>query len=135
VNSAASATFATTFAENGWIGIWQNGVFDYQHYHSGAHEVLGVGNGTAKLLIGGPNGQALDVSAGDCLVLPAGTGHRNLGSSQNFEIVGAYPKGQHADIQTRPATAEMMAKIATLPVPGTDPVLGSSGGLVEIWGR
>lgn len=130
----SSLKFAAAFASNGWTGIWKNGVFDYQHYHSGAHEVLGVGRGSAALLIGGPDGQTLNVSQGDCLVLPAGTGHQNLGWSRDFEVVGAYPKGQHADIQTSAATHEMLAKIASLRAPDTDPLLGSSKGLVESWG-
>jgi len=137
---ASSAELEDRFAVNGWTGIWTNGVFDYQHYHSGAHEVLGgVGKGTATLLIGGPDGQSLDVIKGDCLVLPAGTGHKNLGSSLDFEVVGAYPQGQHADIRTGAATSEMQARISSLPVPvpvpETDPVLGLSGGIMESWVR
>ncbi|MEF0941567.1 cupin [Rhizobium sp. BR 362] len=132
-NGASPADFEGIFAANEWSGIWKNGVFDYQHYHSGAHEVLGIGCGSATLLIGGPGGQPIKVSMGDCLILPAGTGHRNLGCSSDFEVVGAYPKGQYADIQTAAATRDMLAKIASLPVPDTDPIHGSSGGLLESW--
>ncbi|MBM7049311.1 MULTISPECIES: cupin [Rhizobium] len=130
---ASSADFETLFAANGWTGVWKNGVFDYQHYHSGAHEVLGVGRGSATLLAGGPEGQPIEISEGDCLILPAGTGHQNLGCSWDFEVVGAYPEGQHADIQTAAATSEMLAMISSLPVPVTDPILGSSASLVESW--
>jgi uncharacterized protein YjlB len=131
-SGGSSDEFAAIFAKNEWTGIWRNGVFDYQHYHCGAHEALGVGRGSAALLIGGPDGQALEVSAGDCLILPAGTGHRNLGCSSDFEVVGAYPRGQHADIQTSAASSEMLTKISSLPVPDTDPIRGSSPGL-ESW--
>ncbi|MGR9376824.1 cupin [Rhizobium leguminosarum] len=130
---AEPTDFDRRFAANGWTGIWINGVFDYQHYHSGAHEVLGIARGSAKLLIGGPDGQELDVVAGDCLVLPAGTGHRNLGCTSDFQVVGAYPKGQHADIQTSAPSSEMLAKISSVPLPRTDPVQGSSGFLTEKW--
>jgi uncharacterized protein YjlB len=128
-----SPEFRTAFADNGWTGIWQNGVFDYQHYHSGAHEVLGVGQGGAMLLIGGPDGRSIEVSKGDCLILPAGTGHRNLGSSPDFQVVGAYPEGQHADIQTSAATPEMRKRILSLLGPDSDPLFGSAGHLVEAW--
>jgi len=131
--SGGSPEFEATFAEHGWTKIWRNGVFGYQHYHAGAHEVLGVGRGSATLLIGGPNGEALEVLKGDCLNLPAGTGHRNLGSSPDFQVVGAYPKGQHADIQTSKATAEMQEMISSLPIPDTDPLSGGNSGLMEAW--
>ncbi|MGM4986620.1 cupin [Rhizobium sp. 11_C7_N12_5] len=129
----SSADFETLFAMNGWTGIWRDGVFDYQHYHSGAHEVLGVGCGSPTLLIGGPEGQPIEVSMGDCLILPAGTGHQNLGCSSDFEVIGAYPEGQHADIQTDAATTDILAMISSLPAPVTDPIQGSSAGLVERW--
>ncbi|MBB3352855.1 cupin [Rhizobium lentis] len=125
--------FKSRFATNGWTGIWTNGVFDYQHYHSGAHEVLGITRGSATLLIGGPGGRAIEVAAGDCLVLPAGTGHQNLGCTAEFEAIGAYPKGQHADIQTSAASKEMLSKISSVPLPDTDPVQGRSGFLLEKW--
>ncbi|MBX4951251.1 cupin [Rhizobium binae] len=125
--------FEGRFAENSWTGIWTNGVFDYQHYHAGAHEVLGVARGSARLLIGGPSGQAIKVTAGDCLVLPAGTGHQNLGCTSDFQVVGAYPKGQHADIQTSAASNEMLAKIASVPLPHSDPVEGPLGFLTKTW--
>ncbi|EJZ19389.1 cupin (plasmid) [Rhizobium sp. Pop5] len=125
--------FEGRFAANGWTGIWTNGVFDYQHYHSGAHEVLGIARGSATLLIGGPGGQPLQVAAGDCLVLPAGTGHQNLGCTSDFQVIGAYPKGQHADIQTSAASSEMLTKISSVLLPDTDPVQGRSGLLIEKW--
>ena len=128
-----SSDFEHTFARNGWTGIWRNGVFDYQHYHSGAHEVLGVGRGNATLLIGGPTGKAFDSSTGDCLILPAGTGHRKLLSSPDFQVVGAYPPGQHADIQTEAASPEMQEVISSLPLPDTDPLFGANGGVLEAW--
>lgn len=132
-SKAFSDVFEKMFAANGWTGIWRNGVFDYQHYHSGAHEVLGVDQGNATLLLGGPDGRAIEVVKGDCLILPAGTGHMNLGSSPDFEVVGAYPVGQRADIQIAPPSPEMLSRISGLPVPDTDPVQGTSGPLTTAW--
>ncbi len=133
IDLADGEAFDKLFAKNGWFGIWTDGVFDYQHYHTGAHEVLGVKSGTATLLIGGPDGQEIRVAPGDCLILPAGTGHQNLGSSKDFAVVGAYPPEQHADIQRLAATEEMLSTIASLPLPRTDPVHGASGALLKKW--
>ncbi len=38
--AAGSKSFEDLFASNGWTGIWRNGIFTYDHYHSGAHECL-----------------------------------------------------------------------------------------------
>ena len=128
-----SAAFEKMFSENGWTGLWRDGIFEYHHYHSGAHEVLGIGRGRAKLQIGGPDGTVLEVSQADCLILPAGTGHKKLESSPNFQVVGAYPPGQQADIQRSVPTGNMLTTIRTLPTPSTDPVEGALGILLELW--
>lgn len=125
--------FERLFQDAGWQGLWRNGVFSYQHYHVGAHEVLGIAEGKAELLIGGPGGTALDVSAGDCLVLPAGTGHKRNAASGDFLVVGGYPPGQYADIETAAATEGELKFIAALPVPKSDPVHGADGPLVSLW--
>lgn len=130
---ADSTYFQEIFARNGWTGIWRNGVFDYHHYHTTAHEVLGIGKGEAKLQIGGPDGPILDVRKGDCLLLPAGTGHKKLESSDDFQVVGAYPTNCGVDIQRKAPTERMLATIRALPIPKSDPVLGSAGGLLEFW--
>lgn len=127
--------FETRFRQNGWQGIWRNGVFDYQHYHTGAHEVLGIAGGRARLLIGGPGGTELSVNAGDCLILPAGTGHKRIDASRDFLVVGAYPPGQDADIRTGPANRAQIDTIANLPLPKTDPVEGADGPLLRVWSR
>ena len=131
----APQTFERLFSDNDWQGIWHNGVFDYHHYHSGAHEVLGIARGNARLQIGGPGGETLEVWAGDCVVLPAGTGHMNLGSSNDFHVVGAYPPGQSADILTSAPSKEQQVRIDRLPLPQTDPLQGATGALISLWHR
>lgn len=123
------------FEKNGWKGTWVNGVYSYHHYHSTAHEVLGVVGGSASVQFGGPEGETIKVQAGDVVVIPAGVGHCNKGASADFRVVGAYPKGQHWDLRTgepgeRP---EILDNINQVPLPATDPVSGEDGPLVKIW--
>lgn len=123
------------FNSNGWLNSWVNGVFSYHHYHSNAHEVLGVMSGSASLQLGGDSGRTTEVSAGDVLVLPAGTAHKRLTSTPDFRVAGAYPGG--ADYNTRRASQEEFAaalpEIANVPLPDRDPVYGEEGPLLEVW--
>jgi uncharacterized protein YjlB len=111
-------------AEHGWGGSWVNGVFDFHHFHSTSHEVLAVIAGSARLELGGPQGQAFDVVTGDVVVLPAGTGHRRASASGDFRVVGAYPAGQEDYDLLRVADDAARARIAAVPLPADDPVGG-----------
>jgi uncharacterized protein YjlB len=125
--------FEKLFAANGWVGIWRNGVYDFDHYHSNAHEVLGIEAGRATLQLGGEEGQAVDVSAGDVIVLPAGTGHRRLSRSADFSVIGAYPRGQSSYDLCRDRTPEAELRITKVEMPETDPVRGAKGPLLTLW--
>jgi uncharacterized protein YjlB len=113
-----------TLAEHGWGGAWVNGVFDFHHFHSTSHEVLAVISGHAVLELGGPQGDAFEVNAGDVLVLPAGTGHRRRDASGDFRVVGAYPPGQEDYDVLRSADDAARARIRALGAPQSDPVGG-----------
>ena len=127
--------FRKTFSRNGWSGIWTDGIFGYHHFHSNAHEVLGVVAGGADLVLGGASGEALSVERGDVLILPAGTGHRRLRATPDFLVSGAYPKGQeHYDIYTDVALcANCRARLDVVPLPQMDPLYGAEGRLLETW--
>jgi uncharacterized protein YjlB len=125
-----------SLAENSWCGAWVDGVFPYHHYHSTSHEVLCVIGGSASITFGGPQGETIEVSAGDAVVIPAGVGHCNEGSDSEFSVVGAYPRGQeNYDLRTgeegeRP---EVLENISNAALPESDPLFGDEGPLVRRW--
>ena len=127
--------FENLFNSHLWPAQWRAGVYDYHHFHSTAHEVLGVSRGSARLMLGGEQGQEVEVRAGDALVLPAGTGHCQLSASDDFEVVGGYPVEQQYDL-LRPDEAshdEAQARAQRVSVPVSDPVAGTQGALVDLW--
>ena len=86
-----AAVFEQLFAGHGWGRSWRNGVYEYVHYHSRIHEVLGVARGRGTVRFGGDDGRKIELKAGDVAILPAGTGHQALAASEDFLVVGAYP--------------------------------------------
>lgn len=131
-----AAAFESIFHANGWANGWRDGIYPYHHYHSTAHEVLGVARGSARVQLGGDlNGRSFEVRAGDVIVIPAGVAHKNLGSSDDFEVVGAYPAGQDWDMNVGSPDERPRADhhIARVPLPRTDPVYGARGPLAEQW--
>lgn len=118
-----------------WGNDWRNGIFTYHHYHSTAHEVLFVFSGSCKVQAGGEGGLIETINAGDVIIIPAGVGHKNVGQSSDFKVVGAYPPQQNVDMNygkpgERPRVDENIARLA---LPTTDPVFGKAGPLLEHW--
>jgi len=130
-----AATAERIFTENGWQGTWRNGIFDFHHFHSTAHEVLAICRGHATVCFGGEAGEILTISAGDVALLPAGTGHKRLNASRDLLVVGAYPPGQRVDLCRGDAgeRPQVLANIQRVPLPKTDPLYGNAAPLLTHW--
>ncbi|TDE17467.1 cupin [Dyadobacter psychrotolerans] len=123
------------FAGQNWSNFWLNGIYNYHHYHSITHEVLGVYAGSASVQFGGESGTIITIDAGDIIIIPAGVGHKNIFSSEDFAVAGAYPEGHSYDVLKGEAGERPFAdqRIAAVPIPESDPLLGKNKGLSKIW--
>ena len=127
VTPGKPAAAEALFRHHGWRPAWRNGIFDWHHYHSNAHEALAIVEGSVRVQLGGEAGVRIDLAAGDVVVLPAGTGHRNIGAEGVLLVVGAYPQGSAPPDQLHGAPEEgaraRRAIVATAD-PAQDPVTG-----------
>lgn len=124
------------FEANGWGRSWRDSIYDFVHYHSRVHEVLGVARGHARVEFGGVKGRTIALKAGDVAVLPAGTGHRLIAASRDFLVVGAYPPdGAYDECTDTRDRKKTTASISRTRKPATDPVYGKDGPLRRIWKR
>jgi len=123
------------FENHNWTNSWEDGVYDFHHYHSNTHEVLGVFSGYATIQFGGEGGEKVAVEEGDAIVIPAGIAHKKISASEDFGVVGAYPGGKNYDLKKgetgeRP---EADQNIKNVPLPETDPVYGKMEGVPALW--
>ncbi len=123
------------FAANGWGDMWRNGIYHYPHYHSMIHEAMGIARGRAKVRFGGHKGKEIDISAGDVVILPAGTGHQLINQSQELVVIGAYPSSGKYDLcrGSKAEHAKALGSIAKVPRPASDPLYGENGPLKKLW--
>jgi uncharacterized protein YjlB len=123
------------FAAHGWPESWRNGIYGHHHYHSTAHEVLGIARGNARVRLGGPGGKVVELNAGDVVVIPAGVAHKREAATSDLLVIGSYPQGQHPDM-CRAEAAEhdrAQAAIAAVALPQADPVTGRADPLLDCW--
>ena len=126
--------FEATFKINGWTNNWRDIILHYDHFHSNTHEVLGLAQGAAKLKIGGENGIELQVETGDVIIMPAGVGHYSLDNSMKYQFIGGYPNGADWNLKTNLEEEQtILAEIANIPIPNTDPLYGINGPLFDYW--
>lgn len=127
--------FERTFRANGWTRSWRNGIYPYDHFHSTAHEVLGIASGSGRVRFGGEGGLELDLSVGDVVVVPAGVAHMLVEERDRFLVVGAYAGGLQWDI-VRPSPRTLdpaRERILLVPLPEADPLSGEAGCLTRLW--
>jgi len=123
------------FDANGWPGAWRNGIYGHHHYHSTAHEVLGIARGSARVRLGGEGGASVELRAGDVVVIPAGVAHKREAASADLLVIGSYPTGQRPDICRADAAShdKAAANIARVALPACDPVTGEAAPLLDCW--
>jgi PAP2 superfamily len=51
-----AAVIEDLFEANGWKNTWRDGIYDYVHYHSKIHEVLGIARGKGRVRFGAKRG-------------------------------------------------------------------------------
>jgi uncharacterized protein YjlB len=129
-----AGTLEALFKGNGWGAAWVDGIYDYHHYHSTAHEVLGLARGWAKVQFGGPQGLIAELTAGDVIAIPAGVGHCRL-AEDDLVVVGAYPQGEDWNVcrPTMEDREKALENIPWVPLPKLDPVFGEGGALTQCW--
>ena len=130
VGKDAAKTIQAIFKANQWYKTWVNGIYDYHHYHSNNHEVLGIATGTSIVQFGGDKGITIEVERGDALIIPAGVSHKCLEKSKNFACVGAYAIDVDYDMKKEKVNQQ---EIKALALPFLDPVYGKGGPLQEYW--
>jgi len=127
--------FERLFTQDGRPAAWRNGLYNFHHYHSTAHEVFGGYSGWVQACFGGPGGEVLKAKAGDMIVIPAAVSHCDVGQSKDFRVVGGYPAGQQWDMMygkegERPAVDEAIKQVRRVIA---DPALGPTGPLMRFW--
>ncbi|HEX3861988.1 MAG TPA: cupin domain-containing protein [Stellaceae bacterium] len=132
-----AAACEAMFDAHGWPDAWRNGIYAHHHYHSTAHEVLGIARGHARVRLGGEHGQSVELHAGDVVVIPAGVAHKREAASGDLLVIGSYPRGQYPDICRAEAGRHdrAVASVADVPLPAADPVTGEAEPLLACWRR
>jgi uncharacterized protein YjlB len=124
-----------SFRSNWWMPQSRNSIYDFHHYHSTAHEAMGVATGEARVVLGGEGGAEVTLQAGDVVVLPTGTGHCKIDASPDFVVVGAYCPDVDWDICRRAPTTEAIERMRSMQIPTFDPVTGIEGSLTKLWSK
>ncbi|KAI0205659.1 RmlC-like cupin domain-containing protein [Astrocystis sublimbata] len=115
---------------------WRYTMYGTSHFHSTAHEVLGVAAGKATICFGhedNPEKVVCELDKGDLAVVPAGVAHRLMEvRERGFEMVGAYPEGCAWDMcYGAPGEEGRVGGIARLKWFVRDPIYGGEGPVLD----
>ncbi|KAL4946395.1 hypothetical protein BDV06DRAFT_208694 [Aspergillus oleicola] len=121
-----------------WGAIWVS------HFHPNSHECYGIFQGSSTLLLGAAGedgtenvGLRVTVHTGDVIVLPAGTGHSSVESTDDYRYIGVYPEGcpqwrnEYGKMKIDEKT--FRDEVAGVGYPEEDPVYGKDGPLMQLW--
>jgi uncharacterized protein YjlB len=96
--------------------------------------VLRIARGKGRVRFAGKTGRIFALKAGDVAVLPAGAGHQCLSASDDFLVIGAYPRvGTYDECTTVEDPPHALKTISEVPSPRKDPVYGTGGPLLKFW--
>ena len=84
---ALARAFEALFNRHSWPAAWRNGIFGFHHFHTTAHEALGIYSGKVRVRLGGEGGVDVELDVGDVVVLPAGVGHKQLSCRGRLGVV------------------------------------------------
>ncbi|THB72784.1 MAG: hypothetical protein D6B25_16140 [Desulfobulbaceae bacterium] len=134
-NEITPEAFENRFNSSHWPSAWRNGLFSYHHFHSTAHEALGIYSGQVQICFGGPGGTILKGRPGDAIIIPAGVSHCCVDQSTDLAIVGAYPAGTRPNMcsGTEKDYPRVSREIDLVPLPAADPLFGRNGILFDHW--
>ena len=131
-----AAIFEVLFNANKWGDGWRSTMYDYNHFHTGTHECLGLARGKLTARFGGSHGRKINLKAGDVVIIPAGVGHKCMDQSKDLLIVGAYPENSLKYDEPKPGEIDhsiALKNISRVRLPPNDPVFGKNGPLFSAW--
>lgn len=116
---------------------WRFTMYNFDHFHSTSHEVLGIAAGKAKLCFGheeNPKCVQEILEKGDVIIMPAGVSHRLLEDlSGGFSMVGCYPTGCNWDMcYGKKGEESKVEQIKDVKWFTKDPVYGEEGPTLEV---
>ncbi|MDB5192659.1 MAG: hypothetical protein JWQ96_2222 [Segetibacter sp.] len=135
LNETSEQEVKDLFEKNGWSNFWTDSIKTEHHFHSNSHVAMAILKGNCMIQLGGEDGSIQKLTTGDVLLIPVGVAHKNVGESEDFLCLGAYPKGQDHDMKEgkMEEKGEAEEEIAKVELPDFDPIFGDKGPVKEHW--